>query len=170
MAAIVKDQIVVVWNTFSGDLICSFDTQMTDPLCGIFFQNDQIFSWSKSTIYSHSYCEFKGVETVQVKHLENIGLESFYNEDFFGSFNVASCNDQSDNFGIENVGSKGQIDISLNNEESFDEPELYSDIIGIQICQNVFVICYLVNDVQEDSSSIKLAFVPNSKSCKGKVY
>ncbi len=86
------------------------------------------------------------------KNLDEIGIESFSfrNEILFG-----------EHFGFD----EGDI---LSND-SFDEPEdeIYTDIIGAQKCQNVFVVCYLVNNIQADSSTIKLAFVTN-KSCKGK--
>jgi hypothetical protein len=152
VATIANERVIVVWNTFNGDLICSFDTKaLKDPLCGIALDNNQIFSWSKSAIFAHGFYEIKGLKTTMKKHFDEVGIESLSskNEFFFG-------------FDGPNEG-----DILTN--DSFDEPEdeIYSDIIGVQKCQNVFVVCYLVNNIQADSSSIKLAFVTN-KSCKGK--
>jgi hypothetical protein len=154
VATIANERVIVVWNAFNGDLICSFDTKaLKDPLCGISIDNNQIFSWSKSAIFAHSFCNFNGLETTMKKNLVEVGIEmlSSRNETLFG-------------FDREDEG-----DILSN--DSFDEPEdeIYTDIIGAQKCQNVFVVCYLVNNIQSDSSSIKLAFVTN-KSCKGKQF
>ncbi len=157
VATIANQRVIVVWNTSNGDLICSFDTKaFKDPLCGISLENNQIFSWSNSAIFAYNYCEFNGLETTMKTHLNDVGLESlsFTKENLFGV-----------DFDFD-FDWQDERDISSNN--SFDEPEdeIYNDVIGVQKCQNVFVICYLVNNIQADSSSIKLAFVTN-KSCKG---
>ena len=41
-----------------------------------------------------------------------------------------------------------------------EEPnEVYRDIVGVQVVQNVVVICYTINDVLQDTCEIKLAFL-----------
>jgi hypothetical protein len=155
VATIVNERVIVVWNTSNGDLICSFDTKaFKDPLCGISLENNQIFCWSKSAIFAYNYCEFNGLETSMKTHFDDVGLESlsFRNENLFGVDFEFDWQDERD----------------ISSHNSFDEPEdeVYTDIVGVQKCQNVFVICIQVNNIQADSSAIKLAFVTN-KSCKG---
>lgn len=43
-----------------------------------------------------------------------------------------------------------------------NEDEVYVDIVGVQLVQNVAVVCYTINDVFTDKCSIKLAFIPTS--------
>jgi hypothetical protein len=87
VATIANERVIVVWNTFNGDLICSFDTKaLKDPLCGIALDNNQIFSWSKSAIFAHGFYEIKGLKTTMKKHFDEVGIESLSskNEFFFG--------------------------------------------------------------------------------------
>jgi hypothetical protein len=157
VATIVNERVIIVWNTSNGDLICSFDTKaFKDPLCRISLENNQIFSWSKSAIFAYNFCEFKGLETTMKTHFDKVGLESLSSK-------------KENLFGVDfdfDFDWQDERDISSNNSFDESEDEIYSDIIGVQKCQNVFVICILVNNIQADSSSIKLAFVTN-KSCKG---
>ena len=158
VATIANERVIVVWNTSNEDLICSLDTKaFKDPLCGISLENNQIFSWSKSAIFAYNYCEFNGLETTMKTHFDDIGLESLSskNENLFGV-----------DFDFD-FDWQDERDISSNNSFDESEDEIYNDVVGVQKCQNVFVICILVNNIQADSSSIKLAFVTN-KSCEGK--
>ena len=60
---------------------------------------------------------------------------------------------------------------SSNHQEVFASPEedeeVYHDIVGIQLVQDVTVICYTVNDVNMDTCDIKLAFLPRNSRDMG---
>ena len=60
---------------------------------------------------------------------------------------------------------------SSNHQEVFanpeDDEEVYHDIVGIQLVQDVTVICYTVNDVNMDTCDIKLAFLPRNSRDMG---
>ena len=50
--------------------------------------------------------------------------------------------------------------ISINKQGTFLADEVYHDIVGIQLVQNVAVICFTINNIKRDTCEIKLAFLP----------
>ena len=47
-------------------------------------------------------------------------------------------------------------------EDEFEVNQVLFNVVGIQIIQDVFVVCYLVNNFRMENCTIKLAFVPRN--------
>jgi hypothetical protein len=170
-------RIIVVWNTFDGGVVCTFDTKVRSLFPdAIFFRKDQIFSSSRSRIFEFNYCEFGGIETHLEKLFSEVGLQCLAPRPEPVVVVAPQIQegqlDGNQNENVNEIPNEQENAIASNNVENIDESEEEEEIdfylVGIGLSQNVFVVCYLINNSTKDCCTIKLAFV-TKKSCRGKI-
>jgi hypothetical protein len=166
-----------VWNTFDGGVVCTFDTKVRSLFPdGIFFREDQIFSSSRSRISEFNYCEFGGIETHLEKLFSEVGLQCLAPRPEPVVVVAPQIQegqlDGNQNENVNEIANEQENAIASNNAESLEESEEEEEIdfylVGIGLSQNVFVVCYLINNSTKDCCTIKLTFVTKN-SCRGKL-
>ena len=54
--------------------------------------------------------------------------------------------------------------VEIESEDDYSIQFVYRNLVGVQMIQNVLVICYTVNDVNRESCLVQLAFLPMNKN------
>ncbi len=112
------------------------------------FLNSQgrIFSWSRGKI--SEYVKHEELALVSEKNLLALDLE----------FNVERPPQEPTKTWQELL----EDDSDTDDDDDFEVDQIMFNVVGVQIIQNVFVVCYLVNNFRMESCTIKLAFIPRN--------
>ncbi len=110
---------------------------------GVFLNSQgRAFTWSRGKI-----SEYEKLKLVSQKSLLALDLE----------FNVERPRPRE----MRTLQELLEADSDTDDDE-FEVDQILYNVVGIQIIQDVFVVCYLVNNFRMESCTIKLAFVPRN--------
>ena len=129
---------IPIWDAKTGKLLYHADS-FTGPEKSISVTGNDITIYSPMEVAIYRVCNEQGLVLVAEKDVTSLGLK------------YLSCANSYDVL-----------------ESDYDIQFIHRNLVGVKMVQNVLVICYIINDINRECCTIKLAFVP-MRDDKGKI-